>query len=75
MISIGFWNGNECFFERVPKVLVKSWSGCMTVGANTLKTSVISALIDGAPFCYGGLKTGGVGAENDLGSSVHMTVG
>ena len=74
MISVGLGNGDKCFFERVPKVLVKSRSGCVTVGTDALKASVISALINSASFCYRSLEAGGIGAENDFGSSVNMTI-
>ena len=74
MISIGFGDGSKGFFERVPEVFVKPGSGCMTVGADALKTSVIAALIDSASFCDGGLETGGIGADNDFGSSVDVTI-
>ena len=74
MVSIGFGDGSKGFFERMPKVFVELGPGCVTVGANALKTSVIAALIDGAPFCDGGLDTGGVGAENDFGALVDVTV-
>ena len=74
MVSISFRDGNKGFFERVPKVFVEPGSGCVTVGADALKTSVIAALIDSASFCNGGLETGGIGAENDFGSPVDMTI-
>ena len=47
----------------------------MAVGANALKTGVIAALIDSAPFGDGGLNARGIGTENDLRSAVDMTVG
>ena len=58
----------------MPKVFVKPGSGCVTVGADALKAGVIAALIDSASFCDGGLETGGIGAGNDFGSSVDMTI-
>ena len=74
MVSISFRDGNKGFFERVPKVFVEPGSGCMTVGADALKTSVIAALIDSSPFCDGGLDTGSIGAVNYLGSQVNMAI-
>ena len=75
MISVGLGDRNESFFECMPNVLVKFGSGCVTAGADTLKASVVAALINGAPFCYSGLKTGGIGAEDDFRPSVNMTLG
>ena len=74
MISVSFRNGNKSFFDRVPNVSVKSRSGCVTVGTDALKASVVSALINSASFCYDGLETGGIGAKNDFRSSVNMTI-
>ena len=47
----------------------------MAMGANALKTGVIAALIDSAPFGDGGLNARGIGAENNFRSAVNMTVG
>ena len=74
MVRISFRDGNKGFFERVPKVFVEPGSGCVTVGADALKASVVTALIDSASFCDGGLNASGIGAEYDFGSSVNMTI-
>ena len=58
----------------MPEVFVKPGSGCMTVGADALKTRVIAALIDSAPFSDGGLDAGGIGTVNYFGSSVNMAI-
>ncbi len=58
----------------MPEVFVESGPGRMTVGADALKARVVTALIDGTPFCVGGLDAGSVGAENDFGSPVNVTV-
>ena len=47
----------------------------MAMGANALKTGVIAALIDSAPFGDGGLNARGIGTESDFRSAVNMTVG
>ncbi len=47
----------------------------MTVGADALKARVVTALMDGAPFCDGGLDASGVGAVKNFGSPVDVTVG
>ena len=75
MISIGFGDGSKGFFEGVPEVFVKPGSGCMTVGADALKARVVTALIDGTPFCDGGLDAGGIGAVDNFGSAVDVAVG
>ena len=47
----------------------------MAVGANALKTGIVMALIDSAPFGDGGLDARGVGAEDDFGSAINVAVG
>ena len=47
----------------------------MAIGANALKTGVIAALINSAPFGDGGLNARGIGTENDFRSAVNVTVG
>ena len=59
----------------MPEVLVEFGSDCMAIGTYALKARVVAALINSAPFCDGGLDAGGVGAINNLGSSVDMAVG
>ena len=46
----------------------------MTVGANSLKAGVVSALVNSAPFGDGGLDACGVGAEDNFGSAVNVAI-
>ena len=46
----------------------------MAVGANALKTGIVAALTDSAPFGDGGLDARGVGAEDDFGSAIDVAV-
>ena len=46
----------------------------MTVGANALKTGVVAALIDSAPFGDGGLDACGVGANDDFGPAINVAI-
>ena len=75
MIGAGLRDGNKSFFQGKPHVSVKSGSCSVAVGANALKTGVIAALIDSAPFGDGGLNARGIGTENDFRSAVNVTVG
>ena len=69
---MSFGNGSEGFFKRVPEVFVEFGSGCMADGAYALKARLVTALIDSAPFCDGGLDAGSIGAVNYFGSTVNM---
>ena len=57
------------------EVFDKFGSGCVTIGTYALKARVVTALINSAPFCDGGLDASAVGAVNNFGSSVDMAVG
>ena len=59
----------------MPEVFVEFGSGCMTIGTYALKARVVTALINSAPFCDGGLDASGVGAVKNFGSPVDMAVG
>ena len=74
MISVGFGDWNEGFFEREPYISVQLGSGVVTVGAYALKASVVPALINSAPFGDGGLDACGVGAEDNFGSAVNVAI-
>ena len=74
MISAGFEDWNESFFEREPYILVQFGSCVMTIGAYALKAGVIPALIYSAPFGNGGLNACGIGAEYGLGSAINVAI-
>ena len=74
MISAGFEDWNESFFEREPYIPVQSGSCVMTIGAYALEAGVIPALIYSAPFGDGGLDACGVGAEDDFGPAINVAI-
>ena len=74
-VGCGFGNGGKGFFVGGPDVFIKSRSGCVTCGADALEARFVSALVYSAPLGNGVLQAGGIGAENDFGPSVNVTVG
>ena len=49
-VGAGFYDRNKGFFQGVPEIFVKPGSSRMAARANTLKASLIPALIDSATF-------------------------
>ena len=74
-IGCGLGDRCEAFFVSSPYVFVKPRSGCVTGCANALKTCLVSALVNSASLGNGVLEARGIGAENDLGSSVDVAIG
>ncbi len=73
-IGSGLGDRCEAFFVSSPYVFVKPRSGCVTGCANALKTCLVSALVNSASLGNGVLEARGIGAENDFGSSVDVTI-
>ena len=71
----GLGDRGEVFFVGSPYISVKPRSGCVTGCADALKTCLISALVNSASLGDGVLEARGIGAENDLGSSVDVAIG
>ena len=74
-VGCGFGYGGKSFFVGGPDVFVKSRSGCVTCSANALEAGVVSTLIYSATLRDCVLQAGSVGAENDFGPSIDVTVG
>ena len=74
-VRCSFGNGGESFFVGGPDVFVEPRSGCVTCSANALEAGVVSTLIYSATLRDCVLQAGSVGAENDFGPSINVTVG
>ena len=74
-VGCGFGYGGKSFFVGGPDVFVKSRSGCVTCSTNALEAGVVSTLIYSATLGDRVLQAGSVGAENDFGPSINVTVG
>ena len=69
-VRVWFGYGVKGLLEFVPGILVKSRSGRVTRRANTVKTSIVTALTNGLSFRYDLLSAWSVGAKNGFGAPV-----